>query len=281
MAHESRPAALVRSDGALVAANAAFYDLFETSAEAKEGQALLDVLASAVPGTQKNAVAAALQEGGTVSGLHVARTSGSPWVLDIVSTRLAGGAEVMLVVVTSWRTTGPSAAEHVSDFVYDVSVSDPFRLKKVWSAPADVDRASRDGARCHRAFAESEAACRGCPCLEAVRSPSTVTGIVRRKKQIVFVGARRVESDTIRISTYAMTAETLRDLHQVKLDALADRAALTTREREVLALLALGRTAPDIGAALAISLGTAKFHQTNVLRKLGAESRFDVLRMLA
>ena len=52
---------------------------------------------------------------------------------------------------------------------------------------------------------------------------------------------------------------------------------LTTREREVLALMARGQTNAKIASALAIREGTAKYHVKNVLRKLGARSRADAV----
>jgi DNA-binding NarL/FixJ family response regulator len=56
-------------------------------------------------------------------------------------------------------------------------------------------------------------------------------------------------------------------------------ARLTEREREVLDLLLLGRTHQDIAAVLGISERTSKFHQANLLLKLGAESRLDLMRL--
>lgn len=54
---------------------------------------------------------------------------------------------------------------------------------------------------------------------------------------------------------------------------------LTEREREILDLLLLGRNHLEIGAALGISPRTSKFHQGNVLEKLGADSRLDLMRL--
>jgi DNA-binding NarL/FixJ family response regulator len=60
---------------------------------------------------------------------------------------------------------------------------------------------------------------------------------------------------------------------------LVAQARLTEREREVLDLLLLGRTHEDIAQLLGISERTSKFHQANLLSKLGAESRLDLLRL--
>jgi DNA-binding CsgD family transcriptional regulator len=48
---------------------------------------------------------------------------------------------------------------------------------------------------------------------------------------------------------------------------------LTDREREILALLARGRTNAQIGTELFISPKTASVHVTNILRKLGVTRR--------
>ena len=53
----------------------------------------------------------------------------------------------------------------------------------------------------------------------------------------------------------------------------ATRLGLTTREREVLALVALGRTNRQIADELFISVNTAGVHVSNILGKLGVTSR--------
>ena len=52
---------------------------------------------------------------------------------------------------------------------------------------------------------------------------------------------------------------------------------LTTREREVLALLAHGRTNDEIAGELVISRGTAKTHVARVLAKLGLRDRIQAV----
>jgi DNA-binding CsgD family transcriptional regulator len=53
----------------------------------------------------------------------------------------------------------------------------------------------------------------------------------------------------------------------------ATAAGLTAREAEVLRLLAEGRTDREIGDALSISPRTVGVHVTNLLAKLGVETR--------
>ncbi|HEY0717565.1 MAG TPA: response regulator transcription factor, partial [Streptosporangiaceae bacterium] len=52
-------------------------------------------------------------------------------------------------------------------------------------------------------------------------------------------------------------------------------SALTTREREVLRLIAAGRSNREIGAELFISAKTASVHVSNILGKLGVASRTE------
>jgi len=53
-------------------------------------------------------------------------------------------------------------------------------------------------------------------------------------------------------------------------------ASLTRREREVLRLLALGHTAPQIGAELFLATQTIETHRRNLRHKLQAESQFEL-----
>jgi DNA-binding NarL/FixJ family response regulator len=69
----------------------------------------------------------------------------------------------------------------------------------------------------------------------------------------------------------AVTARTVASLLRGRRES--DPAALTTREREVLVLLAAGRSNRSIARQLAISERTAQTHTSNVLTKLGLESR--------
>ena len=55
----------------------------------------------------------------------------------------------------------------------------------------------------------------------------------------------------------------------------ADVGALTPREREILALVATGRSNGEIGKQLFISGKTVSVHVSNVMAKLGAASRTE------
>lgn len=56
---------------------------------------------------------------------------------------------------------------------------------------------------------------------------------------------------------------------------------LSEREREVLALLRAGMTNRAIAAALFVTVNTAKFHRSNLMRKFGASTRQELLEAAA
>lgn len=53
---------------------------------------------------------------------------------------------------------------------------------------------------------------------------------------------------------------------------------LTSREREVIQLLAEGKTSKEVAVALNLSVKTAETHRTNLMRKLGLHSIADLTR---
>ncbi len=53
---------------------------------------------------------------------------------------------------------------------------------------------------------------------------------------------------------------------------------LTNRQREILVLLADGRSTKDIAQALNISMKTVEFHKANITRKLGVHTTSDLIK---
>jgi FixJ family two-component response regulator len=58
-------------------------------------------------------------------------------------------------------------------------------------------------------------------------------------------------------------------------------ADLTPRERQVMELLAVGKSSKDIATALALSVRTVEGHRRNVLRKMDVESAVQLARAIA
>jgi DNA-binding NarL/FixJ family response regulator len=61
-------------------------------------------------------------------------------------------------------------------------------------------------------------------------------------------------------------------------DEVPERAALTPRQREILALVARGLSSPDIAAELGISPGTVKTHLTAIYKAIGVRNRVQATR---
>ena len=57
-----------------------------------------------------------------------------------------------------------------------------------------------------------------------------------------------------------------------------DTPALTTREHQVLTLVAYGYTNGEVARRLTISVRTAEMHRANAMRKLQVQSRAEIVR---
>lgn len=64
----------------------------------------------------------------------------------------------------------------------------------------------------------------------------------------------------------------------VPVEADSSSEALTAREREVIQLLAEGKTSKEVAVTLNLSVKTAETHRTNLMRKLGLHSVADLTR---
>jgi DNA-binding CsgD family transcriptional regulator len=94
------------------------------------------------------------------------------------------------------------------------------------------------------------------------------------------VTAESVDDRTVRVKIRYLAMRMLPELVDAKSARTAGERALSERERQVLTLLLRGRGVEDIATMLEIAPRTVKFHQANVLQKLGADSRLDLLRVI-
>jgi DNA-binding CsgD family transcriptional regulator len=60
-------------------------------------------------------------------------------------------------------------------------------------------------------------------------------------------------------------------------DGFVSRYGITDREREIILKVMQGKSNADIASELFISLATVKTHLYNIYKKIGADSRFDLL----
>ncbi len=86
--------------------------------------------------------------------------------------------------------------------------------------------------------------------------------------------------DAIR-SAFAGRPTLAQEATEVLIQSAQNRSALgddlTDREREVLGLMARGKTNPQIAEELTLSMSTVKFHIRNILSKLGAGNRAEAI----
>jgi DNA-binding CsgD family transcriptional regulator len=129
------------------------------------------------------------------------------------------------------------------------------------------------------------------PALAAIPARATLTSAAALPVQafavdrtpVLAVGTGPVPLAVAGASARTSPTDEARELSVVlerRVAQLARSAALSPREQEVLQLLVLGRNYVEIGTALHITPRTARFHQHNVLEKIGAESRLDIVRLL-
>lgn len=137
------------------------------------------------------------------------------------------------------------------------------------------------GARCHARLYGRDTPCAGCKVFaEGTPDDVTFTHLEREGRALVHASASRVDAWSTMVLARTISGRDVGELIRGRLDALAIAARLSTRERDVLELTVFGRTHAEIGLALAIAPRTVKHHMANLCRKLGADAKGDLLRIL-
>jgi PAS domain S-box-containing protein len=274
---DSRPeaSALLVRDLRVVAVNGAFAELVGVPADALVGRRWPE-------GCDDREVTATSR----LSILESDCPAADEWIVRTVdgralrlSVQIAPIAETPAVLVTVVRW---SLADHDTSSIgsrsYEIGRV-PFGTLR-WVQPADGDAPALDQP-CFRTLHGRDAPCIDCPAKAPLRPGSTRVGvIVSGRGEPEIVAAKAVAKNAVRLTTRRVDDALFAELVEAKLVEHTGRAALTQRELEVLHLLTLGRAPADVARALGFSVSTAKFHVQNVLRKLGAESRVDLLRVL-
>jgi PAS domain S-box-containing protein len=156
-------------------------------------------------------------------------------------------------------------------------------IRRAWGRLDDP--AAILGEHCFRVFYRRETPCPECPAHETdeadkARERVSVIAYPTPSVTLNVVWVDAVDEASISLKVFPVTESLLSELLQKKIGVLANRGGLSDRERAVLDLLLLGRTKENIASVLNISSRTVKYHQRNIQRKLGAESRADLVRLL-
>lgn len=271
----SEPSVLMDRTARVVAANAVFGDMMGVPSDALAGRPWADAC-----GADADAVQGRLERAGAAdvtSDEWVVRTAGGFALRLSVQIAPIPETPAILVSVVRW-CVAEGQAPAVGTRSYEVRVR-PFGAL-VWAQSTDGAPVAL-GQPCFTALHQRVAPCPDCPAGAALRPGQTRVGvIVSGRGEPEIISAQSVSKDTLRLTARRVDDGLFAELVEAKLVEHAGRAALTQRELEVLHLLTLGRAPADVARALGFSVSTAKFHVQNVLRKLGAESRVDLLRVL-
>jgi DNA-binding CsgD family transcriptional regulator len=177
------------------------------------------------------------------------------------------------------RRRGPPVAD-IEMYEIDVRARRFGRMRSSWPNRA---KACRPRAYCYGVRYGAKAPCKRCPAREVSPQRRSVTQIFPLEdgqRAYDVVTAEYVNRETVRLTVRRIDEDVLSGLIEARVARLAGEANLTPREREVLAYLLMGRSTAEIASIMGISPRTVKFHQANLLHKMGADDRAGLPRLI-
>jgi len=282
---EQRPVVLVHPDGRAAAANAAMATTLHRSQDEFSGLPLEKLFAPDSRSGLRKLVETCVAGRVDIFDTNCETKDGSavPVTMRLVNSSMhthEAVAHVFTIVAFRPKTETPVLANGTACTVSADAKSFGV-ITRAWG-PGDVPNPV--GRRCCEAFCEQDVPCRACPLYAEGLTTDTRTSVVTRRSAgntwFDIVSVRAIGHAEIAMSRWRLGKEILGALTAARIDELAADAKLSPKEAEVLGLLFLGRSTNDIAHQMDIASRTAKYHQRNVLRKVGAESRFDLSRLL-
>jgi DNA-binding CsgD family transcriptional regulator len=283
---ERRPAALLGLDGRVVVANSAMIVALHRSRQDFRG-----LRGDALFASECRAEVRRNLEVGTPGHELVFETTCEaanglfvPVTMRLVTTAAdATGRSAHVFTIVAFRGTdsAPVLATGVA-YIVSADAATFGKVLKAWG-PALRGKPSPIGQQCCEAFCGT-AECRSCPVFAKGLGPEGVTKVVSKqtkgKASFEVVSARTISNSEIAVTRWPVDSTLMSALVAARVSAICANAKLSDREAEILRLLLLGRSVADIAKELHIVARTAKYHQRSVLSKVGAESRFDLCRLL-
>ncbi len=205
----------------------------------------------------------------TAQGTALARFSSS-----VVGREENRGVLLLLEHLAPLASVRPS-----SDYDYEVAgvTRREYRLTRVWQP--GLEGPAKEG-KCHAVLHGRSHPCENCPLSRSeTQAPQVSVGREPPHDYLVTTATLQAD-DTALVAVRRVSSASLSAVMQARLGELAERAQLSKRERSVFVQLMEGRAVDEIASELAISPRTVKFHQANVLQKLGADSRTDLIRLV-
>lgn len=214
-----------------------------------------------------------LAQSGAARNITIGVNSAMGPALARFEARLIGRTGWTLLVLEELSSRAATSAS--GDYDYEVSchAGQAPQLHKTYRLGVAAQPSNGD---CFRVLHGASAPCAACP-LNEHAAPQAV-----RRDDLTFelLSVSAAAQGLMRISVRAITHGQFTALRDARLRELALRARLSEREREVLTLLVSGAPLDEIATQIGIGLRTVKFHQSNVLNKLGADSRADLARLI-
>jgi DNA-binding CsgD family transcriptional regulator len=197
-------------------------------------------------------------------------------VVEVVP--LAEGGTIFVVRQAHERTAPDESIDGRLEYEIRGSLHAFGRLVSVTLGDLVVRYWGDDAPRCHEALRARSAPCDDCPVIRGMCAP-TVRRPVRPGSPYEVIDIEATPR-LVRIRAAKVPRETLRAIHDLRLDELTSAVALSTPERAVLGHLLDGCELPEIARRLDMSIRTARLHETSLLGKLSAHSRAELLRLL-
>lgn len=186
------------------------------------------------------------------------------------------GVLLLLEKLVATSRNAPAA-----DYDYEVRelTTGTFALGSLWALGSE--RRVESG-KCYEVLHGRSSPCEPCP-LRTPDRDSSPRAVVRSRGDLgeyELTTAKPTADGSVRISVRHLSMASFSTILHAKLDELSARAQLSKRERDVLGHLIFGHPLEEIASTLSIAQRTVKFHQTNLLQKLGADSRSDLMRLV-
>lgn len=204
-------------------------------------------------------------------------------VLELVRFGQGKTPAVMAVMVDAVSRTPTLPLRPTTGLTYEVTTTghDPWTVTRVVAAEGHPMASLEPGVPCWVSVFGRRSECVGCPLKQLSANGRTTSVLDRRPERFepMLVVAERM-GNRATVTAHPIDAKAWELLTQARIDHVATNARLNAKEREVLALLVMGRALEDIATAASITVRTAKYHQQKILKKVGADSRLDLVRLI-
>jgi len=284
---ESRPAVIVGPDGLIAVANSAMITALQRSREDFRGLPCNALFTPKSQGQLRTALKDVTERSEVVFDTTFATSSGIqvPVTLRLRTTGAdPAGLTAHSLTIIAFREldADPILAEGVA-YVVSAAPETFGMVKKAW-APSLRGQPSPIGRSCWDAFCGRKEPCRSCPIFAKRFGREPAIAVLSRQAErdtfLEVVSARPLSKSEISVTRWRIDSALMSAIMTTRIAEICTRAKLSDREIEVFQLLLLGRSVAEIAKELHIVARTAKYHQRRVLLKVGAESRFDLSRLM-